>query len=475
MKQFKSTGILVLVVAAVASYAYFGEYRSKIEKETQEAESKKIIPFSLEDITEFTVKSPAGEFVFVKYKAEKNVKWFIEKPVKDIADYGAIQGYLSQFGAEKFDDIAASGTGIDFEIFGLNDKSNSVTFKKGAESLVIHVGSATALAGKKYIRINSEEKILIADYFWESQFQKNLSEFREKALVPNDFKFSKFDIKNRTPSGIEQLAFVKQDGKWVLSNLLTQDPDQKILDDVYYQIQNIRAAQILKEGKSPSDLNNFGLSDPDVKVSLHGEDRDLDISFSRNITGQVYAITSERDVIFSLNPPAVTPLRRAVDDYRDKKKPLSFNLSDVNEINFKSDLSSFNLTKSENTWKSKEKIDGKVVDNEKVVDILSKLSMMRVKKYFDQGVDSQKSGMIELKLKSAQGSEVLDLKWSPKPVDDVFVATSNLSEKTFGLSMQDVGSLPFQAVVVDPPKPTTKSDLDGMHIPSLKPEEKKVK
>lgn len=60
-------------------------------------------------------------------------------------------------------------------------------------------------------------------------------------------------------------------------------------------------------------------------------------------------------------------------------------------------------------------------------------------------------------------------------MDDVFVAKSNLSEKTFGLSMQDVGSLPFQAVVVDPPKAEAKIDAEGMHVPALKDEEKSTK
>ncbi len=482
MKQHKSKGIFVLLVAVVVGYAYFFEYRGKIEKEAQEQQAKKIIPFSLEEISEFTVTAANNESTFKKETEGKVVKWFMEKPQRDLASYGAVQGYLSQFGAEVYEEVAAEGQNIDYAIYGLTDKVNSVSFRKPTEVVTIEVGGAVGLGGKKYIRINKQDRVLIAGYFWESQFQKATSELREKGFVPADFEISKIEIKNLRSNGVEHLTFTQIDNKWTLSDLVTKDPDQTAVDDVYYQIKNMRAAQILKEGKSLQDMASLGLTEPETKVNLTGpKDEKLEIIFSKNMTGQVYAAASNRDVIFSMNPPAVNVLRKSADDFRDKKKPLSFNLAEVQQIDYKSDLASFNLTKEANAWKSKEKIEGKEIDNAKVVDILSKLSTMKVKKYFDQEVSYQKSGMIELKLKTSKGDEVLDLKWSPKPLEDVFVAKSNLSEKTFGLSMQDVGSLPFQAVVIDPPKPE-KEKTDGIHIPSLPTEsfpkgtqEKKVK
>lgn len=478
-KTYRSTGILVILVALVASYAYFFEYRGKIEKEAQELEAKKIIPFSLENISEFTIKTANAESTFKKVTEGSVTKWFMEKPHKDVANYAAVQGFLSQFGAETYEDVAAEGPNVDYSIYGLSEKTNSITFVKsdGSESLTVEVGTATALGGKKYLRINQQPKVLMAAYFWESQFQKGVTELREKNLVPSDLEFTHIDIKKLDARGVDHLKFEKINDKWTIKDLTTNDPDQKIVDDLYYQLKNIRASQILKDNKDPADLKNYGLDEPDVKILVSGSDKkkDLEILFSRNITGQIYAATSDRNVIFSLNPPSIVPFKRTHDDYRDKKKPLSFNLAEVEQIDFRSDLSSFKLKKEDNAWKSVEKIEGKEVDNSKVVDILSKLSAMKVKKYFDQEVQYQQSGMIELKLKTSKGDQVLDLKWSPKPMDDVFVAKSNLSEKTFGLSMQDVGSLPFQAVVVDPPKAEAKIDADGMHVPALNDEEKKKK
>ena len=481
-KQLKSTGLLILSVAAIAGYAYFFEYKGKIDKEAQEQEAKKIVSMSLQDISEFTITTPLNEYTL---KKESN-KWFIEKPFKDIASYGAVQGYLSQFGAETFQEVAAEGPGIDYSIYGLTEKVNSISFKKadGSEVQTIEIGSAAGLSGKKYIRINKQEKVLIADYFWESQFQKGINELREKGFVPDDFSITKIEIKNIKPDGVGHLTFALIDSKWVLGDLITKDPDQAGVDDIYYQVKNMRAAQIFKEGKSAQDLASLGLKDPEIKIIVSGtrnkEPSTLEILFSKNMTGQVYAATNERDVIFSMNPPAVNVFKKSAEDFRDKKKPLSFNIADVKQLDYRSDLASFKLQKEGDIWKSIEKIEGKEIDNAKVLDILSKLSTMKVKKYFDQEVDYQKSGMIELKLKASGGSDLLDLKWSPKPVDDVFVGKSNLTEKTFGLSMQDVGSLPLQAVVIDPPKLEKPLDPNGMHIPPLpgaaeKSQEKKIK
>lgn len=453
MKQFKSTGVLFFLVALVVGYAYFFEYKGKTEKAAEEAQAKKIIPFSLEDISEFTIKTATSEHQFKKEKRETGaVQWMLEKPVKDIASYAAVQSFLSQFGQEAYEDIAAEGTGVDFSIYGLNENPGSFSFTRKHDgldqTLTIEVGTASAIGGNKYLRLSKQDKVLIAGPFWEVQLQKNFSDLREKNFIDPNFEIEKIVIVNK-----ESQTFEQKDGKWVLNELKTQDPDQVAIDNVYYQLKNLKASQILKEGKADQDLKNLGLQEPAIKITVLGKsDKKIDLSFSRNIANQVYAISGERNVIFSLNPPAVKPFEKLIEDYRDKKKPLSFNLADVEEVDFKSSLTSFKLKKQDSEWKSIEALSGMEVDNSKVVDILSKLSMMKVKKYFDREISYQKSGMSELILKTSKGDKLLELEWSPRPIEDVFVGKSNLSEKTFGLSMEDVGSLPFQAVIKETPK-----------------------
>lgn len=451
MKHYKSTGILFLLVALVAGYAYFVEYKGKIQKEEQETQAKKIIPFSLEETTEFKIKTQTSEHVFKKVTDESGTKWFLEKPVQDIANYGAVQGFLAQFGAEGYEEVAAEGN-VDLSIYGLNENPNTLTFtrkKDGQDEVVmIEVGTASAIGGKKYLRINGQDKVLIASFFWETQLQKNFSELREKNFIPPEFSIQTIAIQNK-----EKLHFEQKDAVWVLEELGAKDPDRSAIDDIYYQIKNLRASQIFKEGKNPSDVKNLGLLEPEITIDLSNGAKQITLQFSKNLLGQVYAISSERDVIFSLNPPAVKPFLKVAEDFRDKKKPLSFNVAEVEELDFRSSLTNFKLKKENNEWKSTETLNGMEVDNSKVVDILSKLSMMKVKKYFDQDVNYQKSGMTELKLKTSKGDKVLELEWSARPLDDVFVAKSNLSEKTFGLSMEDVSSLPFQAVIKEIKEP----------------------
>lgn len=485
MKQFRSTGILTVLVALIVGYAYFVEYKGKEEKTVADAQAKKIIPFSLEDISGFDVKTPIAEYAFKK----ENGKWYMEKPAQDIANYAAVQGYLSQFGQESYEDVVAEGPKIDFSIYGLGDqnsdeKTSSITFTKkdkvADQTLMVEVGSATALGGKKYVRLNNQDKVLLANSLWDQQLQKSLTELREKNFLPPDYAISKIEVLNKG-----KLTFEQKDGKWILDELKTKDPDPVAVDDIYYQLKNLKATLIFRDDKSPQDVKTLGLLEPEVKIKAYGPDnKAIELEFSKNMAGQVYAISSERNLIFAANNKSLDPFRKNVEDFRDKKKPLSFNLSDVQQIEFRSDLAGFKLKKENNTWVSTEKIEGgKQLDNSKVVDILSKLSMMKVKKYLAHDVAYQKSGMNELKLKDSKGKELLNLQWSPKPVDDVFVAKSNLSDEIFGLSMQDIGSLPFQMVIADPPKPVNVEKVEGgIHIPAAtaqgknqKNQEKKVK
>jgi hypothetical protein len=454
MKQFRSTGALFALVMLVVGYAYFFEYQGKIKKDAADAQAKKIISFSLEDTNEFSVKTFAEEYLFKKAEGQK--KWILEKPITDVGSFAAIQGFLSQFGQETYEDVVAEGPSTDYGIYGLDDKDpkariTEVTFKTPSQNILIQIGSATAIAGKKYLRINKENKVVLAGYFWESQFQKSLGELREKNFVPPDYSLDKIEIKNE-----DHMTFIQKDGKWVIEELGAKAPDHAAIDDIYYQVKNLRATQIFKEGKNPQDLTNLGLNEPEIQIKIYGksasEDKPIEILFSKNMAGQVYAITSDRNVIFSLNAPAVGVFKKGLEDFRDKKKPLSFNLADVQEMDFRSSLTSFKLKKENQAWISTENTPGLEVDNAKVVDILSKLSAMRVKKYFDTEIPYQKSGMSELKLRTSKGDKVLELEWSGRPVEDVFVAKSNLEQKTFGISMQDISSLPFQAVLVEPKK-----------------------
>lgn len=483
MKQLRSTGILVVLVAIVAGYAYFGEYQGKIHKEAVKLESKKIIPFSLEDTYKFSVKTPTQDFTFKK----EGSQWFMENPVRDNASFAAVQGYLSQFGQEVFEDVVAEGPDLNFSIYGLNnkdpsDKINQVSFtvrgKTTDETISIEVGSVTALEGKSYIRLNGQNRVLLAGFFWGQQFQKDMRDLRERNFVPPDFKVTKIEVDNNIGNK-EKMTFEQKDGKWILDELKTMDPDQVAIDDIYYQVKNLKSLQVFREEKKPQDLARMGLNDPELKIHVYGQEKDskdakvIDLVFSKDLMGQSYGTSSDRKGIFSLNPLILKPFTKEVSDFRDKKKPLGFDLADVSQVEYRSDLSSFKLKKENNEWVATEKIEGKHVDNAKVVDILSKLSMMKVKKYFDQEISYQKSGTTELKLKNSKDEELLDLKWSPKPVDDVFVGHSNLSEKTFGLSMQDISSLPLHAVIADIPTPTKVEKVEGgLHLPATTKEKK---
>lgn len=458
MRNFKSTGILFLLVVLVVGYAYFFEYKGKTQKAVEEAALKKIVPFSLEEASEFRIKTVTSEYLFKKEKGEDGaIRWLIEKPVKDVANYAAVQGFLSQFGQESYEEVVAEGN-VDFSIYGLDEVQNSITFKRpdnGIDQiLTVEVGSVKAMGGKTYLRLNQQDKVLLGAYFWDSQFQKNFDDLREKNFIDPNFSIHSFTITNK-----EKLTFENKDGKWVLNELKTNDPDQVIVDDIYYQLNNLRASQIFKEGKREADLKNLGLTNPEITIEASDkESKKIKILFSKNMAGQIYAVSSERDVIFSLNPPAVKPFEKVVDDFRDKKKPLSFDLAKVSEIDFKSSLRSFKLKKTGDQWTLAEELENMEVDNEKVVDLLSKLSLMRAKRYFDLGIGYQKSGASELILKSSSGEKLLELEWAGRPTGDVFVAKSNLSEIAFGISIEDISSLPLQAVLKEKNKKEEKKE-----------------
>jgi hypothetical protein len=455
-KKVNSTAVLFCIVLLVVVYAYFYEYKGKIAKQEQEDKGKIILTTPLEQITEFTVVNPDGKFVF--HKIDKT--WQMTEPVKDLASYGAVQGFLSQFGAEKYVEVVAEGANLNESIYGFKadkdakDKPSELILKYPDKTVTVEVGTAAALNGRRYIRLNNEPKVYLASYTWEFLLRKDMYDMREKTLIASDFEPTTINIKNSFGTLNFELG---ENKKWVLKNITTKDPEQTAIDDIRYQLMATRALKIDSDTQDPKILKETGLLNPSVEIWLTNKDKkELKISLAKNGENQVFATSTARTPIFEMPPNTLEIFNKEANDFRDKKRPLKFEMSQVNQIEFIGDFSNFQIQKqakkeitSKDEWTLANGKPTEQVDTTKATDLLNKLSNLKVKRFFESDVDYQRSGTQSLILRDNQGNELLKLQWSPKPFKDVFVAKSQLSDKLFGLSTKDMDALPIRDIIKD--------------------------
>lgn len=453
MKILRSTGFLFLIVLLVVGYAYFFEYKGNQKKQEKEEKEKVIFTEAVEEIQEFTIKNPDGEFVFKKIDKD----WQMIKPVEDIASTSAVLGFLNQLAAEKYIEVVASGSDINEDIYGFlpkdgKDRPTELVLKYPQKTESIEVGTVAALSGRRYLRINHNPKIYLVNYTWEFSLRKDMNELREKLLIPASFDAKSISLKN--PMGT--LDFLAGDNnKWVLKNITTNDPDQTAIDDLRYQLLATRALKIEKEQKNNDSIKKYGLNKPVLEILLQDrENNEMKILVTRDKDKKIYAVTSQRNSIFELPANTIEIFSKEADDFRDRKRSLKFEPSQVNSIEYKSDFYDFNIqkkvsleNKSEPEWEGINLKSNQEVNVNKVQELLNKLVELKVGRFFERDIDYQRSGTQILVLKDNQGQELLKLSWSPKPYRDVFVTKSSLSENLFGLATKDIDALPLREII----------------------------
>ena len=95
MKKNLIVALILIIIIAL----YFWDKKSIKEKETAEAEARKIFALPEEIVDHITIKSPQQDTIEL---AKKDFDWYLASPVADDADYDAIESIKSSFlGAER--------------------------------------------------------------------------------------------------------------------------------------------------------------------------------------------------------------------------------------------------------------------------------------------------------------------------------------------------------------------------------------
>jgi len=435
------TGLFVAIVAGVLSYAYFIEYKGSSEKQEQEERSKLIVGLEKESIQKMEFKNSRGIGLFEKTGAQ----WMIKGELEDIADNQQIENILTQLLGEKFEEVVAEGDNVDSSIFGITDKSSSITFSAPSTQVTVQIGTETSVGNKKYLKLNNSNKVLLVSPTWEYLLERDFKDFISKDLLPRKEGIQKINIKS--PKQI--LHFETQGGNWKLLDLKTDDKDQDAITQIHNNVRSLKAAKLFSQAES--DIAKVGLDKPAFQIDIFFEDGTKEtISFTDfNKTREVIVKSSARKGLYLVNEHSGNFITKSLEDYRDRKRPFRLASQEFSRLSYKSSLSSFDLKNVNGEWLSIQELKGKEIDQVQMNDLLTRIQNLKINLFLDKDFESQKSGMNELKLFDEKGQEVLFLEWPSRPIGTNFIMRSSLEKYPFGVDMKDISALPFHRVVVD--------------------------
>ena len=264
----KLKNTLLLLIAAVAIFAFIQFYESK-QPTSQEAAERagRVVKFDRDKITQIAIRTNDTKIDLEK----RGDVWFMERPVKDRADSGAIAQLFTTAEALKSEEaIPAEKKGGEkdpLREFGLASPETRLIFTGGEKPIELLFGKDAAVEGKLYVRLENSRTAHVIGNDLKNQITKKADDFRDHKLTD---LLSTQVRKAALKTAAGELEFEKKDAHWSLTKpLKARGNDQKI-GDLIAQAANAQVDSFVADS---SNLATFGLQEPRGTLTLTVEDR----------------------------------------------------------------------------------------------------------------------------------------------------------------------------------------------------------
>ncbi len=472
MKGFRGTLIALVVVVALAFYAYFFEFKKSQDEEAKKTKESVVLGIDPEKIIHFELHNSVNHVVVDK----KDGKWQMRSPVEDLADTPVAKAYLDNLSAEKIEEVVVEGDGIDFKQYGLDQPVTRLVLKsEDGKQIEFKVG-AKSFDTKLYAQVDNQKKVLLVSSDWDAQLTKPAKDFRDRRVFRSDSINDADQVEINSRQGKVAVHIVKKDGQWTLAGddlPLSNDAVKTLLD----QLKSMRGSDFLKEDKN--DLAKYFLNAPGVTVKISGGKLNWQMAAAlapvpaeapKGTTAAFYNATStDLKGIMQIPKASIDGLLRGPETYLQKNAPFDFKTEDVHQVRVQTPELKLELRKQGNDWVAG---DGKEIDSGKVSELLTAFKRMEVAEFFPKsekgkGLSEHQHQII---LTSEKGDLLLDFSWGdnyntksgeaakPKadalPLKRTFVKTNKFN-RVFGVTQGVVDALPLKALVkTKTPNPT---------------------
>ncbi|MFM7840760.1 MAG: DUF4340 domain-containing protein, partial [Nitrospira sp.] len=160
MKQYGPTIALAALLAGLGTHLYFVEMPSEQIKTRTEAEAKKLLPFTDQEVLGLTVRSDAGPAVVLAL--DDNRTWTITAPIKTEADAQAVGAILRELAlgtvSRVVEEQAAS-----LEPYGLATPAVTFTLTAGDRMELLALGDIGPLSSTLYVRRGTDQNVLLTN------------------------------------------------------------------------------------------------------------------------------------------------------------------------------------------------------------------------------------------------------------------------------------------------------------------------
>ncbi|MBL7670506.1 MAG: DUF4340 domain-containing protein [Bdellovibrionaceae bacterium] len=439
--KFKSTWILFLLVLLLGSYAYFGEYKKELDDQKKKEEETTLVNSKVDQISSLILLTAKEKIIL----ARGPEGWKLEEPVKDWAESETVDSFVNGLVEEKYLEVAKEGDGINWADYGLDRPEAKLTLKsQGGQETLIEISGKKNFEGNALLRLNSQNKVLIANSSWIDRSTKAAFEFRQKNLLrPKAASIDKVTLK----SAKNFVSLENKDGQWVLTGAPKKVLDQNKVRALVTSFNETKAVEILSEAKlSAADLKKYSLDRPQIEIEVDMKGKIWKGQISQDSAKLVYALTTEPQMLLKLDAAAFDKFQRvSVFNLRDHTIPFQVPQGDIKSLELLE-----GLKKTE-------------VPSDQIQDLVEKVRKTQVEGFVESAPNFKPAS--SLSLKDGSGKELFRLDWmaaKKTKIDgvekNVNLARSSLSDEFLALSEGAINGLK------PPPPASTPTAKDPAEI-----------
>lgn len=309
--KFKSTWIMLAVLAALGAYFYWVEEPRREAGRIAEEQAGLLFPkFEPEGVTELSLAGRRGD---VRVKKGEDGRWFVVEPWDDRADDGRVRSLLTDL-KDLRDQREVAGADADLASFGLTEPEVTVTATGTAVNLA--VGTLNPAGDARYVRVG-QGPVRLSPALGFSTLLGEAWELRSKELLA-DFPWDDLiEVEVRRPE--EKTVRLRRSGEtWVLEAPLETPADPDAVGRLTEKLRWARVARFRED--DPARAEAALASGTAVALRTQGgETSSLRLAL---VDGTVWADRSGRDALFALASDVLDALGVPVESLRRRKPVL---------------------------------------------------------------------------------------------------------------------------------------------------------
>jgi len=351
---------------------WLNKKESSTPKSMASTDSTKILELKQEEIRNLALDKTGSERIELK---REGGKWSITAPKPLGADQDAVSSMLSTFSSLSSDRLVEDKA-TNLDQYGLAHPSLSVSaMQQNGKTVKLLFGDATPAGTGSYAELANDQRVFIVANYSKSAFEKSVSDLRDKRLLAFETeKLTRIELTAKKQS----IEFGRTKDQWQIVKPKPARADQSAVDEL------VRSLHDAKMDLSPA-LDDKKLTAAFNSATPLATARITDVSGTqelqvRKAKDDSYAKSSLVAGIYKVSASTVTPLDKALDDFRNKKL-FEFGFVDPDKVELFDNGKQHLLARANGDWWS----NGTKIDSEAVNSLLSRIRDLSATKFPDSG------------------------------------------------------------------------------------------